>query len=38
MTKPARGTERGIALPLALLLLICLGLIATAAVFLSNTD
>ena len=38
MTKPPRGTERGIALPLALLLLICLGLIASAAVFLSNTD
>jgi Tfp pilus assembly protein PilX len=34
----ARESQRGIALPLALLLLICLGLIGTAAVFLSNSD
>jgi hypothetical protein len=38
MASVVRGRERGIALPLALLLLVCLGLIATAAVFLSNTD
>ncbi len=38
MTSAIRGPQRGIALPLALLLLVCLGLIATAAVFLSNTD
>ncbi|HEY7460688.1 MAG TPA: PilX N-terminal domain-containing pilus assembly protein [Gemmatimonadota bacterium] len=38
MTSVLRGSRRGIALPLALLLLICLGLIGTAAVFLSNSD
>jgi hypothetical protein len=32
------GSERGVALPLALLLLVGLGFVATAAVFLSNTD
>ena len=32
------GREAGVALPLAILLLIALGLVATSAVFLSNTE
>ena len=33
-----RADRRGMALPLALMLLIGLGLVATAAAFLSNSD
>ena len=36
--RPRPRAERGIALPTALLLLVCLGFIATAASFLSTTD
>jgi hypothetical protein len=38
MKKGSSMSERGVALPLALILLVALGLIATGAVFMSNTE